>query len=229
MPELYQEQGGLIIDRYMQPSASLARTAELIGSDAWQAQLNRTPLEIAHSFNPGNEMMAERLFERMSEKEGKFVGVVATIGDTAIGYAWAAEDQSASEAKLKVKRLMGLYAEPYVWIAQINVLPEHQGRGVGSAMLHDVLRPFANHQRPTAYVFEENGRSLEWFENRGFAARPKKPDPKYNYFGEGADPVMQFRLEAHSVLSVRERVVNDMTQRRVVNHYSPDSARRSTS
>jgi hypothetical protein len=47
---------------------------------------------------------------------------------------------------------------------------------------------------------------LDWFERCGFSARPTEPVIKYDYFGEDADPVEQFRLEAYDGWSTRATI-----------------------
>ena len=90
---------------------------------------------------------------------------------------------------------------PYAWLAQINVLPEHQEKGVGSNLFRAALEPFKNDQIPTTYVFEENPRTIEWFTKRGMSVEGD-PVEKTIYFGDGT-PVQQLRMVGPGTLRVR--------------------------
>lgn len=204
--------GNLRIARTRIPSLVFARLAQPIGYEAWhakaaQGEIKRTDAEIRHMFDPDNTYgNAERLYQRMHEKVGMFVGVVALLEDEPIGYTWAADDVGAGTSAAQYAKRLAYAAKgkkPYAWVAQINVLPDCQNQGVGSVMLEEVLAPFDFYQKPTAYVFDENKRSLAWFKARGFGARPDAPEQKIGYFGNDAAPVMQWRLEALCVGTVQ--------------------------
>lgn len=183
------------------PSLELAKIAQEIGFRAWGDAMPKRRSELRHTFDPFRpKYNADRLLVRMQSKEGVFRSVTAYAGELAVGYAWAADDISGGFAARALKKATG--KKPYAWIAQVNVLPEFQGRGIGSNLVSKALEPFNSTQKPTAYVFEENPKALRWFTDRGFAPKPEEPTEKYDYFGESAYPVKQFRLEAESVSRV---------------------------
>jgi GNAT superfamily N-acetyltransferase len=200
----------LKIVRYREPSLKLAELAQPIGLTAWRQRMPHRP-EHQHLnvFNPEDPKNAEKLLDRMHSKIGNFVFVTAIIDEEVVGYSWAADDVgNMSPAKQKLKTAAGKLQgkKPFAWVAQINVLPDYQHAGIGSALLHEVVEPFDEDQKPVAYVFDENQLTLNWFRKRAFAARPAEPvDPSPDpegpdiYFGEGAEHVSQWRLEAQSV------------------------------
>lgn len=201
----------LTIVRSHEPSVELARAAQHIGYAAWRARFStRTSDQVAHVFNPGDERSKAKLLARMHSKVGQFASVVAKRDGRPIGYGWAADDVGTMpEAEQRAKIMEGV--KPLVWVAQLNVLPTEQARGIGSAMLRELLRPFDEAKPSSTYVFDENHHSLAWFSNRRYVAIPDQPyDPNEDtsvgspdmYFGEGARHVLQWRLEAESVGAV---------------------------
>ncbi|HSW99671.1 MAG TPA: GNAT family N-acetyltransferase [Patescibacteria group bacterium] len=215
MSKQYEIGDDLRIARTRVATRTFAQLAQPIGYEAWTVSLSRgngerTDTEIRHMFDPNDGYHnTERLYSKMRGKIGTFVGVVAVLRNQMIGYAWATDDVGTlSVPRQYAKRAAyeALGKRPYASVAQLNTLPKYQGQGVGSIMLEEVLRPFDPNQRPTAYVFDENKEGLDWWTHRGFRPRPEVATPKYTYFGEGAAPVDQWRLEAYSVGSVQARV-----------------------
>ena len=198
----------LVLKHTFEPTTELVLSAQEIGFRAWLAQFgaHRTSMEIRRMFDPVvPNKNAEKLLEQMQEKAeiGLFSGIVALRGSMEVGYAWAADDMSGGRGeRFYKKHIKG--RKPYAWLAQINVLPEFQRQGIGSSMLLEVLDPFDTHQRPTAYVFDENPDVLKWFSQRGFSPSERKPTKKYDYFGEEADPAMQRRLVAPGIGVVQD-------------------------
>jgi GNAT superfamily N-acetyltransferase len=195
------------IERLSTPDIEFAQLAQVIGLQATAQQLEPTRTEdvVRHMFNPdptsGN---AGRLLSRMQEKDGLFVGVIASVDEQAVGYAWAAEDVSGSPLAQFAKSVL-LRRLPYAWLAQINVLPEFQGKGIGSSLMRAVYEPFRNDLITTTYVFKENPRVLEWFGKRGMTAE-EPPEPKYDYFGKTELAVDQYRMVGEKTLRLRNTV-----------------------
>lgn len=217
IPELCRDTSGLTLVRFRVPTLELAQAVQPIGYAAWREQLSgtRSDAEIRHVFDPDNSHdNAEALLERMRSKVGLFVGVIALFEGQEIGFAFAADDvgnmsRPAQHAKRVAGRLAG--KKPFVWTAHLNVHPDFQGQGVGTAMHQEVYTPFGKDRRRTAYVFDENARAVNWFKKRGYEARPDRPvDPNPDssgpdlYFGEGAGHVGQWRLEAPPPETVSE-------------------------
>lgn len=209
----------LIVHLRHQPSLEFAQLAQIIGYDAWSARMPDRPInQMRQMFNPDNQRNAENLLEKMNSKIGQFVGAVAVRNDEPIGYAWTHDDvgnMSLAQQKMKTlaKKLKG--EKPYVWVAHINVLTRYQSKGYGSILLREILKPFDDDQKVSTYVFDENQITLNWFKKFGFSPRPEhpvdpngKPDGPDIYFGEGADHVLQWRLEAQSNKSVRDSIEN---------------------
>jgi len=198
----------LVLKHTFEPTTELVLSAQEIGFRAWLAQFGayRTSMEIRRMFDPVvPNKNAERLLEQMQEKAeiGLFSGIVALRGSMEVGYAWAADDMSGGRGeRFYKKHVKG--RKPYAWLAQINVLPKYQRQGIGSAMMLEVLEPFDIYQRPTAYVFDENPDVLKWFRRRGFSPSEQKPTKKYDYFGEEADPAMQWCLVAPGIGVVQD-------------------------
>ena len=81
--------------------------------------------------------------------------------------------------------LVGIIALRSDWIDQLNVLPEVQGRGVGSELLQVAKRAF---DRLQLWTFQRNLRARRFYEARGFALveetdgarnEEKEPDARY--------------------------------------------------
>ena len=81
--------------------------------------------------------------------------------------------------------LAGIIAFRSDWIDQLNVLPEVQGRGVGSELLQVAKRAF---DRLQLWTFQRNLRARRFYEARGFALveetdgarnEEKEPDARY--------------------------------------------------
>lgn len=211
MSEFDISSSDLEIVEYSSPNMDIARIAQDIGHTAWVYRLDeRSEDEISRVFDPGNEDSARRLYSRMGSKIGKFAASVCMFEGDPIGYCWATEDVGKSskivqKAKTLAGRLIG--KEPYVWIAQINVLPEYWDRGIGSLLLRSTVKNFEETRKLSTYVFEENMPTYEWFSKLGFYPRPPyaidpnrdNPNGPDYYFGEGAKHVKQWRLEHQSV------------------------------
>lgn len=189
------------------PSMTLASQANGIGHEAWSARFkDRTAEEIRHVFDPANPV---RVYESMKRaaKVGRFVGVMAVVYDdefaASAGVIWGADDISGNIAQRFVKRRLG--RQPYAWIAQSNVRPQYQGQHIGAAMTGAFLSHFDEDQPTTAYVFDENSQTLGWYRDYlGYRPRPAEPVER-SYFGKGARPVQQWRLEA-AVADVQDSI-----------------------
>ena len=82
-------------------------------------------------------------------------------------------------------RLSGLIAFRDDWIEQLYVLPEAQGRGVGSALLEIARR---TSDRLQLWTFQRNAQARRFYEARGFSLveetdgagnEEKEPDARY--------------------------------------------------
>lgn len=216
--ESHEIDNGWTIVRSKKPSLRLAQLAQSIGYTAWTDRMPHRPdTQMRNVFDPDKPQKAEKLLARMSSKIGRFVSVVAYIGEEPVGYAWATDDVgNMSLIKQRVKTFVGNKVKgqkPYAWNAQINALTNYQNHGVGSSMLDRVYEPFDDDQMGGAYSFKENPETRAWFLKRAFYARPTRPvDPNENpydpdiYFGVGAEHVMQWRFESESIYNVRKNI-----------------------
>ncbi|EHM01355.1 acetyltransferase, GNAT family [Acetobacteraceae bacterium AT-5844] len=64
-------------------------------------------------------------------------------------------------------RLLGIIAFRQGWIDQLYVLPGHQGRGIGAALLDIAKATFDTLQ---LWTFQKNGPARRFYEARGFIA-----------------------------------------------------------
>lgn len=217
----------LTIVRNQRPVTGLFEVAQIIGFEAWTKRMpDRSKSEIENVFKPNSLKAIEKLQKNTSKKIGRFVSIVAFQSDQPIGYAWASDDVgNMSHFKQRTKRMAGKIRgkKPYAWIAQINVLPDYQGNGFGSAMVDELLKPFDQDQKVSSYVFDENQLTLQWFKKLGFNPRPAEPvDPNTDpngpdlYFGDGAKHVLQWRLESSSVANVRQNIAKRILPEYVV-------------
>jgi ribosomal protein S18 acetylase RimI-like enzyme len=192
-----------------EPSIDLARTATYVGFAAWQKRfVNRTDTELRHMFDP---LQSELTYRHMCQAAavGRFAGVVAIAHDgdvpSTIGVAWGADDMSGNWLERQTKRHI-FHQKPYAWLAQMNVHPAYQRQYIGTSLLDCFLHEFDSHQKPTAYIFDENQPTRQWFiDDLGFSEVPNYPVSK-RYFGPHSQPVQQWRLQAESVQDVRARI-----------------------
>src|SRR5487761_2723289 len=103
----------LSIIRTSIPSYELTDIAQTIGLAAWQSRMPYRGEDISHTFNPDNKENSAKLFERMREKSGRFVGVVAYLGEKAVGYSLAHDDMSGNPIEQFIKKHKG--RKPYAW------------------------------------------------------------------------------------------------------------------
>ena len=201
----------LVFYKFSKPNLVLAEAAQEVGFRAFLNSLPRTQEEVSHMFDHRPERihgMTSLLFKRMEQvsRAGTFSGVLAVMKGARlvpIGYGFAGDNVSGSYLKRHYKKHQfekGRGLKVYPELTQLNVWPEMQGLGVGSAMLYEILGSFKPEQHPTAYVFGENYETLEWFDRRRF--EPTGMEMK-SYFGEDARQVEEWRLQAPSVEEVR--------------------------
>jgi ribosomal protein S18 acetylase RimI-like enzyme len=112
-----------------------------------------------------------------------------------VGYAVMRNNVSGNWLQ-RATKTYGAHRLPYAWLRSINVIPEYQGKGVGSALIAQLAEKFELGQISTTYVFEENNRALHYFETLGYRANPQIPTQIADYFGPSTAPVQQLRLQA---------------------------------
>jgi len=85
--------------------------------------------------------------------------------------------------------LVGLIAIEAPWIRQLAVFPEHQRRGVGTALLHQARECSPAELR--LYTFQRNGKARAFYEKHGFrlAALGVSPAPEL-------EPDVEYRWSA---------------------------------
>jgi GNAT superfamily N-acetyltransferase len=112
----------------------------------------------------------------------------------------AQNDVSGALLERTYKRLRRPDKE-YAWLAQVNVLPEFQGKGIGRRLVREVLEGFRSEQTVTTYIFRENDLVWNLALKHGFSLDPEEQEPQevIDYFGPEAKPVEQFRFSAPSV------------------------------
>lgn len=186
----------------------LATVVQQIGFTAYRQALvaTRTHEEVSRVYDPWEEIdkNAHELFKEMKAKEaeGRFNAVVAMFGDQAVGYAWASEPKPdfLTRALNKLRSV-----QPRVVIEDIAVLPEFQGRGVGTEMIRDLLKSFDPKQVPEAVVMQELPGAVDWFMKRGFGENMHPPEPDHR-FGTKEKPVALHLLKGtNGVSDVRNK------------------------
>jgi GNAT superfamily N-acetyltransferase len=55
-----------------------------------------------------------------------------------------------------------------VWLDTVEIAPEHQGRGLGSAIVHAVLEEARSRDRPVGLQVNRANRARQLYERRGF-------------------------------------------------------------
>lgn len=203
---------GIRIETFAEPTIAFAEIAQRIGFEAWRDRFpERSESEIRHMFNPDSSQKAQQLLAYMEQKAsfGRFVGAMAFHSEVEkatedlIGYAWAADDMSGGWPTRAVKKIRR--QRPYAWLAQLNVVPEMQSRGIGSRLASAAFSLFDGDQKPTTYVFAENPKTMRWFMTQGFAVAGDSVQMAYFGEDEGIAPVQQQRLQGYRVAQVIER------------------------
>lgn len=96
-------------------------------------------------------------------------------------------------AALETDRLVGIIAYREGWIDQLYVLPDTQGRGIGSALL-DLAR--RSHDDLSLWTFQRNSGARSFYERKGFRVvketdgadnEEKEPDVLYRWLRAGAE------------------------------------------
>lgn len=187
-----------------------------IGHGAWSSQFpQRSPQEISHIYGElardttvleaFDDLQRANTFGLAFRKYGRGAVLAAyapelpaeKAADRMVGYAVMRNNVSGNLAA-RLGKTYVKHQPPYAWLRSINVLPDYQGRGIGSALIAAlaVTENFTPQQVSTAYVFEENERSLHYFETIGYKLDPVNGYEVNDYFGEGTKPVKQLRLTA---------------------------------
>ena len=60
-------------------------------------------------------------------------------GDVVAYYAWAMASIHPTKAPARLTKGAGRYPQPVAWLARLGVSVEHEGRGLGAALLRDVI------------------------------------------------------------------------------------------
>lgn len=194
----------LTFEYITRPTLEFSVLAQRLGYLAWRERFTqRSDTELQKMFtpyDPESTMQARKALSRMETKavDGTFSGVTARLNGVPVGFAWGTDDRAVSPQQSPIDSK----AEPYAWIAHINVLPSLHHLGIGRGILKNVLSGFTDTQKPTAYIFDENQPTLEMFQRLGFRKSPDEPRIKDDYFGPENAPVRQWRLEAASVGAV---------------------------
>ena len=73
------------------------------------------------------------------------VFVVTLVGerDVVAYYAWTMAHLESAAAPARLKKGAGRYPQPVALLARLGVHQDHEGRGLGAALLQDVLRRLA--------------------------------------------------------------------------------------
>ncbi|MGI8922923.1 MAG: GNAT family N-acetyltransferase [Fimbriimonadales bacterium] len=83
---------------------------------------------------------------------------------------WLAENEGEPVGFARIYRNIGSY-DPLKWYAEIGVLPEHRGSGLGKSLYDHVLETIRAEGAVSIMgrVSDEDSCSLQFFQNRGFA------------------------------------------------------------
>lgn len=130
---------------------------------------------------------------------------VATEDGEPIGFIYSANNVSGRhKAEIATKRLF--VAKRYLWLREVVVRPDKQGRGIAKAMGRTLLKAADEDQPVSTYVWpEEIPHIQEKLAGLGFAPTgdsPVKP------FGPSGDTVRQVRMQAPNVRTVLSRLPN---------------------
>jgi mycothiol synthase len=108
--------------------------------------------EVSTAIDPREPIALEDVKRRI-EREPQRLYLVASEGDEIVGVGFAGPSQS-----------------PHRTALDIRVLPEHRRRGIGSALLEQLLEHAAGlgPERVSGMVFEDDRDSTRWVQNRGF-------------------------------------------------------------
>ena len=169
----------LFLEVHDTPTFAFATSAVSIAEQAWADQIISGEESVDRLFNPQD---AEQLFAEMKRANGvlgRWVGVLAIADDAetrgVVGYGWSTETYGASHAarigRAVAHKIGWPNTEPEVHVNQLNTLPRYQRRGVGHAVLGQLMREHdgdraVSVQTPSGFLYPHT-----WFKRAGF-----KPD-----------------------------------------------------
>jgi len=103
------------------------------------------------------------------EQKAAFIAMQfrAQNADYAFRYPGAQHDIICADS-VAVGRLFLARLDDQLRIADVAVLPEYQGKGIGAWVLRRIMDEAATLQKPVTVYVEINNPSLQWFERKGF-------------------------------------------------------------
>lgn len=190
-----------------------------VGTTAFQAELpNRTPEEIeyvmggreglpARLANPAIDAESGRLLPDQSFADPSLT-VAFTDADKSsmriVGYSFSADNASGSpELVRRAKQLT--VVKNYRWLRTVAVLPDYQGRGIGSVLSAVTLAKASRFQPASAYTWPTEGDSgTRLVESLGMTRTGRR---NRDVYGTG-ELIGQRRYEAKRARSVVQTVVD---------------------
>jgi ribosomal protein S18 acetylase RimI-like enzyme len=111
------------------------------------------------------------------KKKTSFKSIVSDI-KLAMGCIGASNIKKALDREAKIKKQHPKEVMYYLWF--IGVDPEYQNKGIGSALLNDVITESIALQRPL-YLETSTPKNIPWYKKLGFAVY-QELDLGYNLF-----------------------------------------------
>jgi GNAT superfamily N-acetyltransferase len=72
-----------------------------------------------------------------------FVVETAATGEVAAFYAWSMASIAIDQSPVRLRKGAGRYPQPVALLARLGVGLQHEGRGIGAALLQDVIKRVA--------------------------------------------------------------------------------------
>lgn len=192
-----------------------AKNLQGIVQRAWTDGLRetRSPEVIAEAFDPDNDILvleAQQQYEHFA-KYGRLVVVSAGLESPILGFAISKNDVSPYGKNPLHMAIRGFKRGMIYWAHHIQggldlphkvyALEKHVAvepnapRGVGTLAVKKSLEGYYHNQVSTAYIDDENKRSLAFFKGLGYMWDGNKPEVVFR-FGENNDPTIQRRYIA---------------------------------
>lgn len=200
--------------RHVRPLAIngvLAKQLHNVGWEAWKDAYGGTwsGEYIRRRFDTRGFGMLERAVENFQiiAQVGSLSVALATSRDggrTPVGYSAAYNELSMQPITRLKDRLKHPLKHAHVLLAELNVLPEFQGYGIGRRLVSDAYKMYDARKIPTAWVFEESVAAQGLLRQLGFEINPPNQEAtKRQSLGPLAPMTSEYHMMAPSVAAVR--------------------------
>lgn len=190
-----------------------AKPFQEILSDSWTKRFTEevfppmtTPSQLKQRFNPNSisRVLDQKTKIQLAGRESATYYAAQLQAESGLTAVIGLGKVISYKPESKLKAVAGFKRYPYPYFHDVDVRPDYQGQGVGSALMLTMLKEFKGDKPASLYAYEGNEPSITWFEELGFAA--KGVQQKKDLLGEGT-VVNEIHFEAPAVSGVRSAIL----------------------